>query len=96
MSSQIHTYSELRQQIHYNPRLWTRDVISQRRPSLLIRIQQLVAIATLGFLFWIWFGASTYHAPRRSYPYYDTQKQVPPWSEPTPLEGNTDKAGERR
>ena len=96
MSSQIDTYTELRQQIHYNPRLWTRDVISQRRPLFFIRVQQLLAIAALGFLFWLWFGVSTYHAPQPSYPYYDTQKPVPPWSEPTPLEGNHNREGEYR
>ena len=52
-------------------------------------------IAALTFLFGLWFGVSTYHAPRPSYPYYDTQKPVPPWSEPTPLEGNRDR-GEQR
>jgi len=51
-------------------------------------------IATLGFLFGLWFGIPTRHAPRSSYPYYDTQKPVPPWSEPMPLEGNRDKGGE--
>jgi hypothetical protein len=96
MSSQIHTDSELRQQIPCNPRLWTGDIISQRPPFLFIRIQQLVAIVTLGFLFWIWFDVSTHHAPRPSYPYYDAEKPLPPWSEPTPLEGNYDKGGERR
>jgi hypothetical protein len=49
---------------------------------------------TLGFLFGLWFGIPTHHAPRPSYPYYDTQKSVPPWSEPMPLEGNRDKGGE--
>ena len=36
-------------------------------------------------------------APARpSYPDYDTQKPVPPWSEPTPLKGNHDRGGEYR
>ena len=68
--------------------LWTRDVISQSPPFLFT----LAAImAALGILFGLWFGVSTYHALRPSYPYYDTQKPVPPWSEPTPLEGNHDR-----
>ena len=91
----IHTYTELRQQIHHDPPLWTRDVISQRRPFLLTHVKQLAAIiAALAFLLGLWIGVSTYHTPRPSYPYYDTQKPVPPWSEPMPLEGNRDKGGE--
>jgi hypothetical protein len=41
-------------------------------------------IAALSFLLvGLWFGVSTHHAPPQvSYPYYDTQKPVPPWSEP--------------
>src|SRR5437667_12519496 len=71
----------LQQQIHHNPPLRRRDVISQRRPSFFTHVKQLAAIiVALGFLFWLWFGVSTYHAPRASYPYYDTQKPVPPWS----------------
>jgi hypothetical protein len=94
---QIHTYTELRQQIHDDLPLWTRDVISQRRPFLLTHVKQLAAIiAVLTLLFGLWFGVSTYHAPRPSYPYYDTQKPVPPWSEPTSLEGNRDRGGEHR
>jgi hypothetical protein len=92
---QIHTYTELRQQIHHDPLLRTRDVISQSRPFLLTHVKQLAAIvAVLAFLFSLWIGVSTYHTPRPSYPYYDTQKPVPPWSEPMPLEGNRDKGGE--
>ena len=92
---QIHTYTELRQQIHHDPPLWTRDVISQRRPFLLTHVKQLAAIiAALALLFGLWIGVSTYHTPRPSYPYYDTQKPVPPWSEPMPLKGNRDKGGE--
>jgi len=95
---QIHTYPELLRQIHHDPPLRTRDVISQRPPFLLTRVKQLAAIiAALTFLFvGLWFGVSTYYAPRPSYPYYDTQKPVPPWSEPTPLEGNRDRGGENR
>jgi hypothetical protein len=47
-------------------------------------------------LFGLWFGVATYLAPRPSFPYYDTQKPLPPWSEPAPLEGNRDRAGEHR
>ena len=91
---QIHTNTKLRQQIHHDLPLWTRDVISQRLPFLFTHVKQLAAIVALGCLFvGLWFGVSTYHAPRPSYPYYDTQKPVPPWSEPTPLEGDRDRGG---
>ncbi len=71
-----------------DPPLWTRDVISQRPRFLFTHVKQLAAIiAALGCLF---------AAPRPSYPYYDTQKPVLPWSEPTPLEGNHDRGGEYR
>ncbi|PYM04402.1 MAG: hypothetical protein DMF13_01440, partial [Verrucomicrobia bacterium] len=95
---QIHTYTELLQQIHHDPPLRTPDVISQHPPFHFTRVKQLaVIIAALTFLFvGLWFGVSTDHAPRPSYPYYDTQKPVPPWSEPTPLEGNRDRGGEDR
>jgi len=80
---QIHTYTELRQQVHHDPLLWTRDVISQRRPFLLSHVKQLAAIiAVVAFLFGLWINVSTYHTQRPSYPYYDTKKPVPPWSEP--------------
>jgi hypothetical protein len=96
-SPQIHTGTELQQQVHHDPLLWIRDVISQRSRFLFTHAKQLAAIiAALTFLFGLWFGVSMYHAPRPSYPYYDTQKPVPPWSEPTPLEGNRDKGGEAR
>jgi hypothetical protein len=96
-SPQIHTCTQLQQQIHHRPPLWARDVISQRPTFLFTHVKQLAAIiAALTLLFGLWFGVSMYHAPRPSYPYYDTQKQVPPWSEPTPLEGNRDKGGEAR
>ena len=92
---QIHTYVELRQQIH-DARLRTWDVISQHPPFHFPRVKQLaVIIAALTFLFvGLWFGVSTDPTPRPNYPYYDTQKPVPPWSEPTPLEGNRDRGGE--
>src|SRR5437899_8622547 len=65
---QIHTYTELQQQIHHDPPLRTRDVISQRPPFHFTRVKQLaVMIAALTFLFvGLWFGVSTYHAPRPS------------------------------
>jgi hypothetical protein len=92
---QIHTYAELLQQIHHEPPLRTRDVTSQRPPFLPTFFKRLAAIiAVLTFLFGLWFGVSTYHTPPPRYPYYDTQKPVPPWSEPTPLEGNRDRGGE--
>ena len=94
---QIHPYTELLQQIHHRPPLLTQDVVSQRPLFLLTLVKQLaVIVAALTFLFGLWFGVSTYHTPRPSYPYYDTQKPVPPWSEPTPLEGNRDRGGEQR
>ncbi|HEU0049006.1 MAG TPA: hypothetical protein VFQ43_15545 [Nitrososphaera sp.] len=101
-SREIHTYTELReqielrQQIYRPPGLWRRDVISQRpRLSPLTQVTKLAAIiVVLGFVFWLWFGVSTYHAPRASYPYYDTQKPVPPWSEPMALKGNYDRGEE--
>ena len=59
-------------------------------PFLFTHVKRVAAIiAALSFLLiGLWFGVSTYHAPRPSYPYYDTQKPVPPWSEPMRLEGN--------
>jgi hypothetical protein len=62
-----------------------------RTPFLFTPIKRVVAIiAALSFFFvGLWFGVSTRHAPRQlSYPYYDTQKPVPPWNEPMPLKGN--------
>jgi len=95
MYHQIPTYTELRQQIHYDLPRWTRNVISQRHPFLLTHVKQLAAIVALGcLLVGLSLGVSTYHTPRPSYPYYDTQKPVPLWSEPTPLEGNRDRGGE--
>jgi len=103
-SREIHTYTELReqielrQQIYRPPGLWRRDVISQRpRLSPLTQVTKLAAIiVVLGFVFWLWFGVSTYHAPQSTYPYYDTQKPVPPWSEPMPLKGNYARGKEHR
>src|SRR5207248_7707134 len=94
MSHQIHIRSQFHQQIHDDMPRWTRDVISQRPPFLFTHLKQLIAILALGCFFAaVWFGVSAYHAPRPTYPYYDTQKPVPPWSEPTPLEGNRDRTG---
>ena len=56
--------------------------------------QVTVIIIVLAFLFGFWFGVSTHHAPRASYPYYDTQEPVPPWNEPAPLEGNHNSGGD--
>ena len=62
-----------------------------QNPSFLLEHLGAIIIASvigLGFLFGLWFDASRPTAPLSTYPYYDTQKPVPPWSEPTPLEGN--------
>jgi hypothetical protein len=97
-SQEIDTYTELREQIYRHPRLWRRDVISQRpRPSSLTHVKKLAAIiVALAFVLCLWFGVSTYQGPRASYPYYDTQKPVPPWSEPMPLKGNYDRGEEHK
>jgi hypothetical protein len=85
----------LTQQIDDSLPLWRRDVIPQRSPFIFSHAKQLAAImAALGILFGLWFGIATYHAPRPGYPYYDTQKPVPTWSEPAPLEANRDRGGE--
>jgi hypothetical protein len=85
----IHSHTELREQIYRYPRLWRRDVISQRPHPSSTHARNLAAvIVVLGFVFCLWFGVSTYRAPLASYPYYDIQKPVPAWSEPMPLEGN--------
>ena len=73
-----------------------RKVIQLTRPLtpfLFTYVKRVAAIiAALSFLFVaLWFGVSTHRAPRPSYPYYDTQKPVPPWSEPVPLKGNHDR-----
>jgi hypothetical protein len=91
------TYAKLRKQIYRDPSLWSRDVISQRsRSSSLTNVKLAAIIVMLGFVFWLWFGVPTFHATRVSYPYYDTRKPVPPWSEPMPLEGNYDRGGEQK
>jgi hypothetical protein len=97
-SQEIDTYTQLREQIYRPPRLSRRDVISQQGPrSSLAHVKKLAAIiVALGFVLCVWFGVSTYHAPRASYPYYDIQKPVPPWSEPIPLEGNYDRGEEHK
>ena len=94
MSSQIQTFSEFRQQIQHDQPSWTRNVISQRPRVVVARIQQLIAIATLAFLVWLWFGGLRHPTPQPTYPYYDTQKPVPPWSEPAPLQGNYSRKGD--
>jgi hypothetical protein len=90
------TYAELQRQIYRHPRLWSRDVISQRPfPSSFTHVKKVAAIIiVLGSVFWLWFGLD--HAPLTSYPYYDTHKPVPPWSEPMPLEGNLDRGAEHK
>jgi hypothetical protein len=86
------TYAELQQQIYPYPRLWRRDLISQRLQPPSTHAKKLAAvIVVLSFVFCLWFGVPTYRPPVASYPYYDTQKPVPPWSEPMPLEGNYDR-----
>ena len=72
------TYAELQQQIYRHARLWRQDVISQRpHSSSLTHVKKLAAIiVVLGFGFWLWFGVSTYHAPRASYPYYTILKSL--------------------
>jgi hypothetical protein len=91
-SRETRAYAELREQIYRHPQLWTENVLSQHHPprfSFLTHAKNLAAIiAAAGFVFWLWFGPSTNHAPEPSYPYYDTQKPVPVWSEPMPLKGN--------
>jgi hypothetical protein len=75
--------------------VWTRDGIAQRSPFLFTHVKEVTAIiAVLAFLFGFWFGVSTHHAQGTSYPYYDTQKPVPPWSEPKPLEGDCNTGGD--
>ena len=97
-SQEIEANAELRQQIYRQPRLWRRDVISQRlRPFFLTHVTKLAAIiVVLSFVFCLWFGVSPYHKSRASYPYYDTQKPVPSWSEPLPLKGNYDRGEEHK
>ena len=75
-----------------------RQLAGSPTPFLFTHIKRVAAIiAGLSFLLvGLWFGISTHHAPRPSYTSYDTQKLVPPWNEPTPLEGNHDRGGEYR
>lgn len=90
-------YTELQHKIYLQPRLWRRDVISDRLPPSSTHVKKLAAISVaLGFVFALWFGVSSYHPPLTSYPYYDTQKPVPPWSEPMPLKGNYDRGGDHK
>jgi hypothetical protein len=97
-SQEIDTCTELQQQIYRHPQWWRRDVISQRpRSSSLTHVKKLAAITVaVGFVLCLSLGVLTYPAPRASYPYYDTQKPVPPWSEPMPLEGNYDRGEEHK
>jgi hypothetical protein len=92
------TYAELQRQIYRHPRLWRWDAVSQRSfPSSFTHLKKVAAIIImLSCVLWLWFGVSTHHTPKASYPYYDTQKPVPPWSEPLPLKGNLDRSGEHK
>jgi hypothetical protein len=67
-----------------------RELARSPTPFLFPHSKRLVSIiAGLSFLlFGLWFGISTRHTPQSKYPYYDTQKPVPQWSEPMPLKGN--------
>lgn len=74
-----------------------RDVIPQRPLFVFTHVREVTAIiAALVFLVGFWFGVSMYRAPRPSYPYYDTQKPVPPWSEPMRLQGNHDQGKDHK
>jgi len=67
-----------------------RQLAGSPTPFLFTHIKRVAAIiAGLSFLLvGLWFGISTRHTPQSRYPYYDTQKPVPQWSEPMPLKGN--------
>ena len=72
--------------------------IHQRHP-LSIHIKQLAAfivafIILLGFVLGLWFDISTRTVPRLTFPYYNALRPVPPWSEPTPIEGNHGRGGD--
>jgi len=82
---------EQQRRIHRHPPLWTRGLMFKRSPSLFVRIQQVVVIAALAFVFWLGLGLTKDHASGPSYPYYDTQAPVPPWTEPATLKGNYDR-----
>jgi hypothetical protein len=75
-------------EIPHNPALRTQ--VSQSPWFLLEHLEAIIiaSVIALGVLFALWFDASRPAARPSAYPYYDTQKPVPPWSEPTPLEGN--------
>jgi hypothetical protein len=61
-----------------------RQLAGSPTPFLFTHLKRVAAIiAGLSFLLiGLWFGTSTRRAPQPSYPYYDMQKPVPPWSEP--------------
>ena len=76
---------------YHAPPLWRRDLISQRPLSFFTHVKHLAAIiVALGFPFWLWSSVLTYHAPRPSYPYYDTQKPVPLGASPCHLKAITE------
>ena len=67
--------------------------IHQLHP-LSIHVRQLAAfIIVLVFVLGLGFDISTRTVPRLTLPYYTALKPVPPWSEPTPIEGNHDRGG---
>ena len=74
-----------------------RQIAQQERKTLRKPPQEHVAaiitasIIGLGAVFGMWFDVSTQPSV---YPYYDMQKPVAPWSEPTPIEGNHDRGGD--
>jgi hypothetical protein len=67
-----------------------RELARSPAPFLFTHSKQVAAIISgLSFLLvGLWFGISTRHTPQSRYPYYDTERPVPPWSEPMPLKGN--------
>ena len=71
--------------------------IHQLHP-LSIHVKRLAAfivafIIVLVFVVGLGFDISTRTVPRLTFPYYNALKPVPPWSEPTPIEGNHDRGG---
>jgi hypothetical protein len=106
---EVHSYTKLRKQIYRDPSLWSTYAELQRQiyrharlwgrplPSCFTHLKKVAAMIVMAaFAFWLGFGVSTYQTPRASYPYYDTQKPVPPWSEPMALEGNVGRGPEHK
>jgi hypothetical protein len=67
-----------------------RTEVSQSPSFVFERMAALIVTSVIasGVLLALWFDTSRPTAMPSTYPYYDTQKPVPPWSEPTPLAGN--------